>query len=221
MVETQHFASYKIILRRKILRLYNKLQIMNYELIIEIIAVATGLLSVWYSKKINVLVFPIGIISVLLYVFIFIKNGLFANAVINFLYFVISVFGWWNWVKDNGQQTTDNSRQSDSLYVTFLNKRQRVLTLAIVIILLVISKIFTADTPTFLDYFTGVLGLGGMLLTALKKVENWVLYLLCDIILIPLCIVNGLYLTVLQYIIYAIIAVMGCISWSEEAKKNV
>ena len=194
---------------------------MNYELIIESIAVATGLLSVWYSKKINVLVFPIGIISVLLYVFIFIKNGLFANAVINFLYFVISVFGWWNWVKDNGQQTTDNSRQSDSLSVTFLNKRQRVLTLAIVIILLFISKIFTADTPTFLDYFTGVLGLGGMLLTALKKVENWVLYLLCDIILIPLCIVNGLYLTVLQYIIYAIIAVMGYISWSEEAKKNV
>ena len=194
---------------------------MNYELIIEIIAVATGLLSVWYSKKINVLVFPIGIISVLLYVFIFIKNGLFANAVINFLYFVISVFGWWNWIKDNGQQTTDNSRQSDSLSVTFLNKRQRVLTLAIVIILLFISKIFTADTPTFLDYFTGVLGLGGMLLTALKKVENWVLYLLCDIILIPLCIVNGLYLTVLQYIIYAIIAVMGYISWSEEAKKNV
>ena len=194
---------------------------MNYELIIEIIAVATGLLSVWYSKKINVLVFPIGIISVLLYVFIFIKNGLFANAVINFLYFVISVFGWWNWVKDNGQQTTDNSRQSDSLSVTFLNKRQRFLTLAIVIFLLFISKIFTAGTPTFLDYFTGVLGLGGMLLTALKKVENWVLYLLRDIILIPLCIVNGLYLTVLQYIIYAIIAVMGCISWSEEAKKNV
>ena len=194
---------------------------MNYELIIEIIAVATGLLSVWYSKKINVLVFPIGIISVLLYVFIFIKNGLFANAVINFLYFVISVFGWWNWVKDNGQQTTDNSRQSDSLYVTFLNKRQRILTLAIVFVLLIISKIFTSDLPTFLDYFTGVLGLGGMLLTALKKVENWVLYLLCDIILIPLCIVNGLYLTVLQYIIYAIIAVMGCISWSEEAKKNV
>ena len=194
---------------------------MNYELIIEIIAVATGLLSVWYSKKINVLVFPIGIISVLLYVFIFIKYGLFANAVINFLYFVISVFGWWNWVKDNGQQTTDNSRQSDSLSVTFFNKRQRFLTLAIVIVLLVISKLFTSDVPTFLDYFTGALGLGGMLLTALKKVENWVLYLLCDIILIPLCIVNGLYLTVLQYIIYAIIAVMGYISWSEEAKKNV
>ena len=192
---------------------------MNYELIIEIIAVATGLLSVWYSKKINVLVFPIGIISVLLYVFIFIKNGLFANAIINFLYFVISVFGWWNWVKatSNEQRATSN----DNLQVTFLTKKHRLLTLAIVFVLLVISKIFTTDTPTFLDYFTGVLGLGGMLLTALKKVENWVLYMLCDIILIPLCIVNDLYLTVLQYIIYAIIAVMGYISWSEEAKKNV
>ena len=194
---------------------------LNAELIIESIAVATGLLSVWYSKKINVLVFPIGIISVLLYVFIFVKNGLFANAVINFLYFVISVFGWWNWKKDNGQQTTDNRQQSESLTVTFLNSRQRFVTLAIVLVLLFVSKIFSSDTTTFLDYLTGVLGLGGMLLTALKKVENWVLYLLCDIILIPLCIYNGLYLTVLQYIIYAIIAVMGYISWSKEAKKNV
>ena len=194
---------------------------LNAELIIESIAVATGLLSVWYSKKINVLVFPIGIISVLLYVFIFVKNGLFANAVINFLYFVISVFGWWNWKKDNGQQTTDNRQQSESLTVTFLNSRQRFVTLAIVLVLLFVSKIFSSDTTTFLDYLTGVLGLGGMLLTALKKVENWVLYLLCDIILIPLCIYNGLYLTVLQYIIYAIIVVMGYISWSKEAKKNV
>ena len=194
---------------------------MNYELIIELIAVATGLISVWYSKKINVLVFPIGIISVLLYVFIFIKNGLFANAVINLLYFVISVFGWWNWIKDNGQQTTDNRQQSESLTVTFLNSRQRLVTLAIVLVLLFVSKIFSSDTTTFLDYLTGVLGLGGMLLTALKKVENWTLYLLCDIILIPLCIYNGLYLTVLQYIIYAIIAIMGYISWSKEAKKNV
>ena len=194
---------------------------MNYELIIELIAVATGLLSVWYSKKINVLVFPIGIVSVLLYVFIFIKNGLFANAVINFLYFVISVFGWWNWVKDNGQQTTDNRHQSNSLSVTFLSPRQRFATLAILLVLLFISKTLSSDAMTFFDYFTGVLGLGGMLLTALKKVENWILYLLCDIILIPLCIYNGLYLTVLQYIIYAIIAIMGYISWRKEAKKHV
>ncbi|MBR4156197.1 MAG: nicotinamide mononucleotide transporter [Bacteroidales bacterium] len=189
---------------------------MNYELIIESIAVATGLISVWYSKKINILVFPIGIISVLLYVFIFIKNGLFANAGINFLYFVISVFGWWNW-----QKTKDKRQKTEDLAVTFLNSRQRFVTLTIVLVLLFTSKIFSSDTTTFLDYITGILGLGGMLLTALKKVENWVLYLLCDIILIPLCIYNGLYLTVLQYIIYAIIAVMGYISWSKEAKKNV
>ena len=111
--------------------------------------------------------------------------------------------------------------KAKELTVTFLNTKQRLVTFAIVLVLLFVSKIFSSDATTFLDYLTGVLGLGGMLLTALKKVENWVLYLLCDIILIPLCIYNGLYLTVLQYIIYAIIAVMGYISWSKEAKKNV
>ena len=82
---------------------------MNYELILEIIAVITGMLSIWYSYRINILVYPIGMISLALYVFIFIKNGLYANAVINFLYFVTSIFGWWNWLR---QRTTDNGQQS-------------------------------------------------------------------------------------------------------------
>ena len=98
---------------------------MNYELIIEIIAVVTGLLSVWFSKKINVLVFPIGIISVLLYVFIFIKNELYANAVINFIYFLISVFGWWNWKRTNDKSL--KSKGNDELKVTFLNGKENII----------------------------------------------------------------------------------------------
>ena len=193
---------------------------MNYELIIEVIAVATGLLSVWYSKKINILVFPIGIISVLLYVFLFIKNGLFANAVINFLYFVISVFGWWNW---NRQRTTDNGQQTtEVLRVTNLNKKESVIigflwSAALVIIIMFAPK----DISIRLDYLTSILGLIAMWLTSIKKVENWIFYIVADIILIPLCIYNGLYLTSLQYVIYTILAIMGYISWNKEAKKNV
>ena len=193
---------------------------MNYELIIEVIAVATGLLSVWYSKKINILVFPIGIISVLLYVFLFIKNGLFANAVINFLYFVISVFGWWNW---NRQRTTDNGQQTtEVLRVTNLNKKESVIigflwSAALVIIIMFAPK----NISIRLDYLTSILGLIAMWLTSIKKVENWIFYIVADIILIPLCIYNGLYLTSLQYVVYTILAIMGYISWNKEAKKNV
>ena len=192
---------------------------MNYELIIESIAVATGLLSVWYSKKINILVFPIGIISVLLYVFLFIKNGLFANAIINFLYFAMSVFGWWNW---NRQRTNDESLKSEVLKVTNLNKKESVIigflwSAALFLIIMFAPK----DISIRLDYLTSILGLIAMWLTSIKKVENWIFYIVADIILIPLCIYNGLYLTSLQYVVYTILAIMGYINWNKEAKKNV
>ena len=192
---------------------------MNYELIIESIAVATGLLSVWYSKKINILVFPIGIISVLLYVFLFIKNGLFANAIINFLYFAMSVFGWWNWKR---QRTNGESLKSEVLKVTNLNKKESVIisfswSCALFLIILFAPK----DISIRLDYLTSILGLIAMWLTSIKKVENWIFYIAADIILIPLCIYNSLYLTSLQYVVYTILAIMGYISWNKEAKKNV
>ena len=193
---------------------------MNYELIIEIVAVITGMLSVWFSKKINVLVFPIGIISVLLYVFIFIKNELYANAVINFIYFLISVFGWWNWERTNDKSL--KSKENDELKVTFLNRKESVISsLLVTLSFFIISTTINSDLVTKLDYCTSILGLGGIILTSFKKVENWISYLIADIILIPLCIYNGLYLTSIQYLVYTILAIMGYISWSKEARQNV
>ena len=193
---------------------------MNYELIIEIVAVITGMLSVWFSKKINVLVFPIGIISVLLYVFIFIKNELYANAVINFIYFLISVFGWWNWKRTNDKSL--KSKGDDELKVTFLNKKESVISsLLVTLSFFIISITINSDLVTKLDYCTSILGLGGIILTSFKKVENWISYLIADIILIPLCIYNELYLTSIQYLVYTILAIMGYISWSKEARQNV
>ena len=193
---------------------------MNYELIIEIVAVVTGLLSVWFSKKINVLVFPIGIISVLLYVFIFIKNELYANAVINFIYFLISVFGWWNWKRTNDKSLKSNGK--DELKVTFLNGKENIIVYSLFTIMFLSIVIFSNSViATKLDYITSAAGLIAMMLTSLKKVENWIFYLFADIVLIPLCIYNGLYLTSLQYVAYTILAIMGLISWSKEARQNV
>lgn len=195
---------------------------MNYELIIEIIAVITGMLSIWYSYRINILVYPIGMISLALYVFIFIKNGLYANAVINFLYFVISIFGWWNWLR---QRTTDNRQQTNDkgeLKVSYLSKKENAITITILVILIFFINLFTTnDLSIRLDYYTSAAGLIAMVLTSFKKVENWFFYLVADIVLIPLCIYNGLYLTSIQYVAYTILAIMGYINWNKEAKKNV
>ena len=191
---------------------------MYYELILEIIAVITGMLSIWYSYRINILVYPIGMISLALYVFIFIKNGLYANAVINFLYFVISIFGWWNWLRqrttDNGQQITDKGE----LKVSYLSKKENVITITILVILIFFINLFTTnDILIRLDYYTSAAGLIAMVLTSFKKVENWFFYLVADIVLIPLCIYNGLYLTSIQYVAYTILAIMGYINWKKQA----
>ena len=193
---------------------------MNYELIIETVAVITGLLSIWFSYRINILVYPIGMISLALYVFIFTKNGLYANAVINFLYFAISIFGWWNWKRTNDKSLKSNGK--DELKVTFLNGKENIIVYSLFTITFLSIVIFSNSViATKLDYITSAAGLIAMMLTSLKKVENWIFYLFADIVLIPLCIYNGLYLTSLQYVAYTILAIMGLISWSKEARQNV
>ena len=66
---------------------------------LEIIAVIFGLLSVWYAKKANILVYPTGIVSVLIYVYILIEPKLYADMGINFFYFLMSVYGWYMWTR--------------------------------------------------------------------------------------------------------------------------
>lgn len=186
---------------------------MDYELIIEIIAVITGLLSIWFSYKVNILVYPIGMISLAIYVFLFTKNGLYANSIINFLYFIISIFGWWNWQKPVRER---------ELKVSFLNKKEKWITILIFCGLILLINLFTPKNLSIrLDYMTSAAGLIAMALTSFKKVENWGFYLVADIVLIPLCISNGLYFTTIQYLGYTILAVMGYINWSKEAKNNV
>ncbi len=195
---------------------------MNYELIIEIIAVITGMLSIWFSYRINILVYPIGMISLALYVFIFTKNGLYANAVINFLYFAISIFGWWNWKRTNDKSLKSNGKDESKLKVKFLDRKEKRITILIFCVSIFLINLFTPNELSVrFDYATSVAGLIAMVLTSMKKVDNWTYYLIADIILIPLCIYNGLYLTSIQYVAYTILAIMGLRNWSREARQNV
>lgn len=195
---------------------------MNYELIIETVAVITGLLSIWFSYRINILVYPIGMISLALYVFIFTKNGLYANAVINFLYFAISIFGWWNWKRTNDKSLKSNGKDESKLKVKFLDRKEKRITILIFCVSIFLINLFTPNELSVrFDYATSVAGLIAMVLTSMKKVDNWTYYLIADIILIPLCIYNGLYLTSIQYVAYTILAIMGLRNWSREARQNV
>ena len=179
--------------------------------IIEVIAVVFGLLSVIYARKENILVFPTGIISVIIYVYICQQFGLYADMGINAFYLIMSIYGWYNWThKKEGAKTISISRinTSEKIYLSILG----------VVFFFVIRYIlirYTDSTVPNIDSITTSIFLIGMWLMSLKKLENWVLWIIGDAISIPLYAYKGLILTSGQYVVFLIIAIMGYISWKK------
>lgn len=184
--------------------------------VIELIAVAAGLIGVWYSKKLNIRVFQIGIVNVGLFAYIYLDKELYFNMFINFCYFVMSIYGWYHWKHPKKDEKT--------LPVKFLTVKETFFTitscLAAFGIMTIVSKHLSGNEMSVWDAFSAACGLVGMMLTSLKKVENWIFYLIADIVLIPICIVNKLYFSGLQYLVYCIICFIAFFSWRKEALKN-
>ncbi len=182
--------------------------------LLEIIAVVFGLLSVWYSKKANILVFPTGIVSVLIYIYICFFAKLYADMMINFVYFVMSVYGWHNWAR----KRDDNQ----VLPVMFAGRKLNLIALAatvfsFVVLSYVLSRHTDSNVP-YWDSFTTAIFITGMFLMAMKKVENWIYWIIGDVISIPLYFYKGLVFTSLQFTIFLIIAVMGYFAWRQKAR---
>ncbi|WP_425392955.1 nicotinamide riboside transporter PnuC [Ekhidna sp.] len=180
---------------------------------LEFIAVICGILSVWFSKQESILVYPFGIISVLIFVYLTYEYGLYAETGINVYYFVMSVYGWWNWknTKEIGRSQIPISRSSGWGHVlnisTFLA--------AFGIIYLLLIKFTDSDVP-ILDAMTTGLAVTGMYLMALKKIEHWLFWIACDLIAIPLYIYKGLPFTSFQFMVFTYIAVLGWVSWKRK-----
>ena len=175
----------------------------------EIVAVFFGLLSVWYAKKENILVFPTGIISVLLYVYICYNWKLYADMGVNFYYFVMSVYGWIVWsTKSDSNQVTPISKNTSQENIISIS----LFILFFLIMAYVLSRFTDSDVPYWDSLTTGIF-LVGMWLMAKKKIENWIAWIIGDLISIPLYAYKGLYLTSFQFIVFLGIAIAGYIEW--------
>jgi len=190
------------------------LQNIQQTTLIEVVAVVFGLLSVWYSKKINILVFPTGIISVLIYVYITFFAKLYADMFINFVYFAMSVYGWYHW--------THPVEGKEERPVTFASRIQNLGGLLATVLLFVTMRYilinFTDSNVPTIDALTTAIFMVGMWLMAIKKVENWIYWIVGDIISVPLYFYKGLVFTSFQFAVFLIIAVAGYLVWRKEAQ---
>ena len=184
---------------------------------LEATAVVFGLLSVWFSKQENILVYPTGIISVLIYVYITFQYKLYADTGINGYYFAMSVYGWDKWLRKD--ETTDshipitwNSRSENHLSILFL-------LCSFLLIRWVLISYTDSDVPNW-DATTTSFALVGMWLMAKKKVENWIAWIITDIISVPLYIYKGLPFTALQFLVFTVLAIWGYFAWKKSYESN-
>ncbi|MCF8367981.1 MAG: nicotinamide riboside transporter PnuC [Bacteroidales bacterium] len=189
---------------------------------LEFIAVIFGLLSVWYAKQEKIWVYPTGIISVLIYVYICFGIKLYADAGINLFYFIMSVYGWYMWTKKSEKpalRITKSSLQNWVVSVVMF-----VLSGLLIILLL---KHFKADdleywstSIPYIDTFTTAIFIVGMWLMALKKLENWIFWIIGDLISVPLYAFKGLVFTSFQFLVFLIIAIMGYYAWKKKIEAD-
>ncbi|MEP0133619.1 MAG: nicotinamide riboside transporter PnuC [Eudoraea sp.] len=187
-------------------------------IILEMIGVVFGFLSVWYAKRENILVFPTGIINTGIFVYILWVYGLLGDMLINAYYFSMSIIGWYLWTRKVDADhfipiTKTNKQEKKWSVVLFIG--------AVVFVLLVYSLFDKFNSWTaYVDTLTTAIFFVGMWLMAKKKLENWIYWIIGDVITVPLYLYKGLIFTSLQYLLFTIIAIYGYMAWKKNLNKS-
>lgn len=183
--------------------------------LLETIAAIFGVLSVVLARFAHIGVFPTGLVSTLLYIYICWGAGLYADMGINVWYSLLSVYGWWRWIQPKeglGERAVSWSNRQLRLVSIFL-------TLAAWVALYFLLRAFTDSTVPLADAFTTAVAIVGMYLMAEKKVENWVAWLVVDVVSIGLYAYKGLYVSSLQFAVFTVLAWWGWVSWKRLANR--
>ncbi|MDG1824195.1 MAG: nicotinamide riboside transporter PnuC [Flavobacteriaceae bacterium] len=188
------------------------------DITLEITGVVFGLLSVWLAKKNHIGVFPTGMISTSIFVYLLLKWGLVGDMLINAYYFGMSVYGWVIWTRVNDQEhATPISRvnQQEWRYLLLLF----VGSLGFVYGVYQWFGLWNSSTAV-IDTLTTAIFFSGMWLMARRKIENWIFWIVGDVISVPLYLIKGFSFTSLQYLIFTFIAIYGYLEWKKISDKN-
>ena len=179
---------------------------------LEYIAVVFGIASVIFSRMENILVYPVGLVNTSIFIYLYLVNGLYADATVNFYYTVMSIIGWVMWSKKNNGQTV--------LSISISNKKEWSQSLfffsVCFAILFFVLKFFTDSIVPVADSFTAAAAFTAMWLMNKKKLENWIWWMITNIVSIPLNFYKGLVFTSFQYLVFLVLAIMGYLTWKKK-----
>ena len=180
---------------------------------LEIFATIFTLICVWLTVKRNIWCWPMGIIGVSAYFFVFFENQLYADAGLQIIFLIQSIYGWYFWVYGKNEDI-------ENVPIRRLKLTEQILTLSFCVILIFtigwLSATFTDTDVAYLDAMVASISLIANLLLARKIVDNWSLWMFVDVVYVGLFIYKELYLTAGLYVVFFFMATTGLIQWRKE-----
>ncbi|MDR0437894.1 MAG: nicotinamide riboside transporter PnuC [Bacteroidales bacterium] len=199
--------------------------------LLELVGVVLGVCSVWLATQGKAVNFLVGIVGMSFLTVFFYQKGLYSSSILQIISICFCAFGYYNWTKPKkDEQTTQRTKK-----ITVLTKRQRILIVATILIIVAIwgsIMVFTKSgfletlfpetyNPKglgYLDAYILIVVMFGMYLRTQKKYENWFLFLSSDTMGIILYALTGAYFVVLMCSIYWLLDIKAIISWRKEMK---
>ncbi|MBC7605620.1 MAG: nicotinamide mononucleotide transporter [Burkholderiales bacterium] len=184
-----------------------------FQILLEFLAFVFGICSVWFAKKENILVYPSGLIATVITTFLLYQAGYLGDMMINAYFTIMSVYGWYKWTK----KTNDNFELPISKTTAKEKLIGVVLFFITMFVVFGIYKLFdyTIRKDNYIDIFASGIFFTAMWYMAVKKIENWILWIIGDIIVVPLYAYRGLGMLSLQYLIFTILAVSAYLEWKK------
>ncbi len=183
----------------------------------EYVAVFSGIISVYFSRKENILVYPIGLINTIIYIYISFKGNLLGEATVNFYYTIMSLVGWYMWLKRNDEYKI-------VLKITSAGKKEWVQQVAFFLFFYVViffaldyfKKQFFDGVIPWADAFASAAAFTGMWLMTKKKLESWYWWIATNVASIPLYFIKHYVFTSVYYIVLLIMSIIGLIEWTKK-----
>lgn len=186
---------------------------------IEVFGVVTGLLFLYFEIKENYLMWPLGLISAALYSVVFYQSKFYADMSLQVYYVVISFYGWYIWTK------AGKTEKKEDVPIIKLKLKPALMYLSISVILFVLySNIlikYTDSTIPFWDSFTTALSIVATYMLTKKIMEQWLVWIVVDLVSMGLYISKGLYPTAVLFAIFAALAFVGYWQWKKSFNKYI
>jgi nicotinamide mononucleotide transporter len=190
---------------------------MDTKLIVEFMGVLTGAVCVLLAVRENIWNWPIGITNNIIYFVIFWRSKLYADACLQLVYITISIYGWWKWLhKDASKHELTPTRIREKWGYAALAAGTAIATVAMYFVL----HRFTDSNVPLGDAFTTALSLTAQFLLSRKLIENWIVWIIADVIYIGLYCYKGLFQTAGLYAIFIVLCVMGYRQWTKSMNES-